>query len=88
VDVFFRAVLQSAVEGETGSVTVAADDERWSASEDVRLEKGENFAEVKVIPPPGNLTAPLCAILQVHTAIGDGAAPSLRLVPFDGLPCS
>ena len=48
MEVTFRASLQSAVDGETGSVTVAADDQQWSGSEDVQLTEGENFAEVKV----------------------------------------
>ena len=48
VEVTFRASLQSAVDGETGSVTVAADDQQWSASEDVQLAEGQNFVEVKV----------------------------------------
>ncbi len=52
VDVYFRGVLNAPKAGEIGTLSVSADDQQWSGSQDVEIEKeGENYAEVKVSPP-------------------------------------
>lgn len=54
VDVFFDAVLQGAVQGETGSLMTEADQEAWMGAQQVTIENagdgeaGENIVSVKV----------------------------------------
>ena len=49
MDVYFDAVLQAAAAGESGTLTVSADEEDWSNAADVELKAaGENVVTVKV----------------------------------------
>ena len=49
IDVFFRAVLNAPAAGEIGMLQATADEQPWSGSQEVRIEKsGESYAEVKV----------------------------------------
>lgn len=49
MNVFFKGVLQAPAAGETGTLTVSADEHDWSGSAEVVIEKeGENYAEAEV----------------------------------------
>ena len=53
MDVYFDAVLQAAAAGESGTLTVSADEEDWSNAADVELKSaGENVVTVKVCGYP------------------------------------
>lgn len=64
VDVYFDAILQGPRSGESGVLTVSADSESWSASQQVVLSRaGENIVSVKVSCP--FLMPPQCLMLSV-----------------------